>query len=33
MKVVHFFSKTIAASDLKVVRSRHIIEFIKVSEY
>ena len=27
------FSETIAASDLKVGRSRHLIEFIKVSEY
>ena len=27
------FSDTIAASDLKVGRSRYLIEFIKVSEY
>ena len=27
------FSETIAASDLKVVRSRHLIESMKVSEY
>ena len=27
------FSKTIAASDLKVGRSRHFIEFMMVSEY
>ena len=27
------FSETIAASDLKVGRSRHRIEFMKVSEY
>ena len=27
------FSETIAASDLKVCSSRHLIEFIKVSEY
>ena len=27
------FSETIAASDLKVGRSRHINEFMKVSEY
>ena len=27
------FSETIAASDLKVSRCRHIIEFIKVCEY
>ena len=32
MKVVHF-SETIAASDLKVGRSRHLIELMKVSEY
>ena len=32
MKIVHF-SETIAASDLKVGRSRHLIEFMKVSEY
>ena len=27
------FSETIAASDLKGNRSRHLIEFMKVSEY
>ena len=27
------FSETIAASDLKVDRSRHLIKFMKVSEY
>ena len=27
------FSETIAASDLKVSRRRHLIEFMKVSEY
>ena len=27
------FSETIAASDLKGSRSRHIIEFMKVCEY
>ena len=27
------FSETIAASDLKVGSCRHLIEFIKVSEY
>ena len=27
------FSETIAASDLKGSRSRHLIEFMKVSEY
>ena len=32
MKIVDF-SKTIAASDLKVGRSRHLIELKKVSEY
>ena len=32
MKIVDF-SKTIAVSDLKVGRSRHLIEFMKVSEY
>ena len=32
MKTVDF-SETIAASDLKVVRSRQLIEFIKVCEY
>ena len=28
MKIVHF-SETIAASDLQVGRSRHLIEFVK----
>ena len=32
MKTVDF-SETIAASDLKVCRSRHLIEFMKVKEY
>ena len=32
MKTVDF-SDTFAASDLKVARSRHLIEFMKVSEY
>ena len=32
MKIVDF-SETIAASDLKVGRSRRLIEFMKVSEY
>ena len=32
MKTVDF-SETIAASDLKVGRSRHLIEFMKVFEY
>ena len=32
MKVVDF-SETIAASDLKASRSRHLIEFMKVCEY
>ena len=32
MKTVDF-SETIAASDLKVGRSRHFNEFMKVSEY
>ena len=32
MKIVDF-SETIAARDLKVGRSRHLIEFIKVREY
>ena len=27
------FSETIAASDLKAGRSRHLIRFMKVSEY
>ena len=27
------FSETIAASDLKVSRSNHLIEYMKVSEY
>ena len=32
MKAVDF-SETIAASDLKVSRSRHLNEFMKVSDY
>ena len=32
MKIVDF-SETIAASDLKVGRSRHLLELMKVSEY
>ena len=32
MKVVNF-SETIAASDLNIRRIRHLIEFMKVSEY
>ena len=32
MKTVNF-SETIAASDLKVGRSRHLIEYMKVYEY
>ena len=32
MKIVDF-SETIAASDLKIGRSRHLIEFMKVREY
>ena len=32
MKTVDF-SETIVASDLKVGRSRHLSEFMKVSEY
>ena len=32
MKTVDF-SETIAASDLKVSRSRYLIEYMKVSEY
>ena len=32
MKIVDF-SETIAASDLIVGRSRHLIEFMRVSEY
>ena len=32
MKVVDF-SETIAASDLKLGRSRHLIKFMKVCEY
>ena len=32
MKTVDF-SETIAASDLKVGRSRHLIEYIEVCEY
>ena len=27
------FSETIAASDMKIGRSRHLIEFMKVCEY
>ena len=27
------FSETIAASDLKVGRSRHLIEYMKICEY
>ena len=27
------FSETIAASDLKISRSRHLIEFMKICEY
>ena len=27
------FSETIAASDLKVGRSRHLIEYVKIFEY
>ena len=27
------FSETIAASDLKVGRSRHLIEYMKINEY
>ena len=27
------FSETIAASDLKVSRSRHLIEYMKICEY
>ena len=27
------FSETIAASDLKVSRSRHLIKYVKVCEY
>ena len=33
MKTVDFFSETIAASDLKVGRSSHLIEFMKECEY
>ena len=33
MKNSGFFSETIAASDLKVGRSRHLIKFMKVCEY
>ena len=33
MKTVDFFSETIAASDLKVGRSRHLIECMKICEY
>ena len=32
MKTVDF-SETIAASDLKVSKSRHLIKYMKVSEY
>ena len=32
MKIVDF-SETVAASDLKVGRSRHLIEFMKVGKY
>ena len=32
MKTVNF-SETIVASDLKVSRSRHLIEYMKVCEY
>ena len=32
MKILDF-SETIAASDMKVGRSRHSIKFMKVSEY
>ena len=32
MKTVDF-SETIAASDLKVSKSRHLIEYVKVCEY
>ena len=32
MKTV-YFTETIAASDLKVGTSRHLIEFMKVCEY
>ena len=32
MKTVDF-SETVSASDLKVSRSRHLIEFMKVCEY
>ena len=32
MKTVDF-SETIAASDLKVSRSRHLIEYMKICEY
>ena len=32
MKIVDY-SETIAASDLKVGRSRHLIDFMKVSVY
>ena len=27
------FSEAIVASDLKVIRSRHLIEYIKICEY
>ena len=32
VKTVHF-SESIAASDLKVGRSRHLIEYMKICEY
>ena len=32
MKIADFL-ETVAASDLKVGRSRHLIEFMKLSEY
>ena len=32
MKTVDF-SETVAASDLKVSRSRHLIEYMKICEY
>ena len=32
MKIVDF-SETIVASDLKVGKNRHLIDFMKVSEY
>ena len=33
VKTVDFFSDTIAASDLKVSRSSHLIEYMKICEY